>query len=124
MSDFEDLYGGRFLSSQDVKAPTNVTSDRIEQESFTRPGEPTRTKAVLYFRGGKKGMVINKTNANVLAAAFGKNLSDWADKRMTIKSEPTNFGGKPTQGLRLYPITAAAAPPKPPKDDLNDEIPW
>ena len=72
MTDFDDLYGGRFLSSQDVKAPTNVTSERIEQEAFTRPGEPTRTKAVIYFRGGKKGMVINKTNANVLAAAYGK----------------------------------------------------
>ena len=131
MSDFDDLYGGRFLSSQDVKAPTSVTSERIEQEAFTRPGEPTRTKAVLYFKGGKKGMVINKTNANVLAAAFGKNLSDWVNKRMTIKSEPTIFGGKPTQGLRLYPAvnTALPPPPKPePKpplaEEVGDEIPW
>ena len=51
---------------------------------------------------------------------------------MTIKSEPTIFGGKPTQGLRLYPITdtgggtavPVAPPPKPVKDDMDDEIPW
>ena len=129
MTDFDDLYGGRFLTAQDVKAPTEAIIERVEQEAFTRPGEPTRTKAVLYFKGGKKGLVINKTNANAMATAFGKNFSDWVGKRVTIKPEPTNFGGKPTQGLRLYPVNTAVPPPQPePKPSLaeetGDEIPW
>ena len=130
MSDFDDLYGGRFLSSQDVKAPINVHHRAGREGGVHPPGEPTRTKAVLYFKGGKKGMVINKTNANALAAAFGKNLSDWVGKRVTIKPEPTIFGGKPTQGLRLYPVNTAVPPPKKPEpkpsltEEIGDEIPW
>ena len=133
MTDFDDLYGGRFLSSQEVKAPTNVTIERIERRRSPARASRRAQKLVLYFKGGKKGMVINKTNANALAAAFGKNLSDWVGKRMTIKSEPTIFGGKPTQGLRLYPVTdtgGARAPAgtraeaAPGKDDMDDEIPW
>jgi hypothetical protein len=124
--DFDDLYGSRFLSATDVKAPVTATIERIDHESFARPGEPTRVKAVAYFKGGKKGMVINKTNANTLALAFGKKFADWPGKRVTVKAEPTNFGGKPTQGLRLYPVNGAEkiAPPPPPKSDMDDEIPW
>jgi hypothetical protein len=124
---FDDLYGSRFLSASDVKAPVTATIERIDHESFARPGEPTRVKAVAYFKGGKKGMVINKTNANTLALAFGKKFADWPGKRVTAKAEPTNFGGKPTQGLRLYPVNGAekiAPPPPPPPGDMNDEIPW
>jgi hypothetical protein len=135
MEDFDDFYGSRFLSASDVKAPVNATIERIDFEQFTRPGEPTRTKAVVYFKGGKKGMVINKTNANTLAEAFGKKFAGWVEKRVTVKAEPTTFAGKLTRGLRLYPfngeaIAAPAAPP-PPKApptnsgaEFNDEIPW
>src|SRR5262245_17110877 len=127
--DFDDIYGSKFLSAADVKTPVVARIERIDHEKFARPGEPTRIKAVAYFKGGKKGMVINKTNANNLAAAFGKKFADWVDKRVTVKAEPTNFGGKPTLGLRLYPVNGdgavkVAPPPPPPKDDMDDEIPW
>lgn len=140
MTDYDDLYGSRFLAATDLKGPVTVTIERIEYEQFTRPGEPTRTKAVAYFKGGKKGMVINKTNAANLAAAFGKAFPNWVGKRVTIRPEQTMFAGKPTRGLRLYPaanggppipaIAPQAPPPEPPpeppplQDELSDEIPW
>jgi hypothetical protein len=42
--------------------------------------------------------VINKTNANNLADAFGKNFAKWPGKPITVRSEPTMFGGKAVQG--------------------------
>lgn len=56
MSDFDDLYGTRFLSAAEVKKPVTAIIERIDEESFARPGEATRTKKVLYVRGGKKGI--------------------------------------------------------------------
>lgn len=131
MSDYDDLYGTRFLSASELKAPATATIDRIDEELFARPGEPTRTKKVIYVRGGKKGIVINKTNASNLAAAFGKNFSAWVGKRITVKAELTTFAGKSTLGLRLYPDrieSGPVAPPEPPKPPvaaaMSDEIPW
>jgi hypothetical protein len=136
-TDYDDIYGSRFLAATDLKGPITVTVDRIEYEQFTRPGEPTRTKAVAYFKGGKKGMVINKTNAANLAAAFGKPFTGWVGKRVMLRVEQTMFAGKPTHGLRIYPANGGGAVPPPPvapqpppqqapplRDELNDEIPW
>ena len=81
---YDDLYGSRFLAAADLKGPITATIERIDQEQFQRPGEPTRTKAVIYVRGGKKGIVLNKTNASTLATSFGKNFAAWPGKRVTI----------------------------------------
>jgi hypothetical protein len=126
MSDFDDLYGTRFLSAAEVKKPVTAIIERIEEETFARPGEATRTKKVLYVRGGRKGIVVNKVNANNLASAFGKSFPAWVGQRVTIKAEPTTFAGKITAGLRLYPENGPTEPPKPPPsaEGLNDEIPW
>jgi hypothetical protein len=48
---------------------------------------------------------------------------------VTIKAEPTSFGGKATLGVRLYPANGAAAAtlkapePKPSlKEEMDDDI--
>lgn len=134
-NDYDDLYGSRFLGSSDLTGPVTATITKVEREAFVRPGEPTRTKAVIYVRNGKKGVVCNKTNAKTLTASFGKSFTGWVGKRIVIRSEPTNFGGKPTTGIRLYPApngddkieSGPVIPPEPPPadhDDMDDEIPF
>ena len=144
MSDFDDLYGTRYLSASEVRKPVSATIERIDEEDFARPGEAPRVKKVLYVRGGKKGIVLNKTNANNLASAFGRTFAAWIGQRMIIRAEPTMFAGKPTMGLRLYSADGVAQPqssqqqpqPQPqqpqqqppskalPPNEFNDEIPW
>jgi hypothetical protein len=125
MADYDDLYGGRFLAATDLKAPVTATIERVDLETFNRPGEPARTKAVAYFKNAKKPMVVNKTNAGVLAAAFGKAFSGWVGQRVTVKAEPTTFGGKNTLGLRLYPANAPKQIEAPSlRDEMSDAIPW
>ena len=121
MSTFEDLYGSRFLAAADLKAPVTAVIDRIEQETFTRDNGPSKRKAVIFVRGGTKGIVCNKTNAITLGDAFGKDFSAWVGKTVTITPENTTFGGKLVKALRLYPAQAAMPPPAPPPDELDDE---
>jgi hypothetical protein len=102
MASYDDIYGSRFLTADELKKPVTVTIERVETETFNRPGESPRTKAVAYFKGHTKGMVINKTNAGVLADSFGKGFSDWVGQSVTIKPESTTFAGKATKGLRIY----------------------
>jgi hypothetical protein len=100
--DYDSMYGSKYLAATELKAPTKATIDRVGKETFKKPGEPDRTKAVLFFVGAKKALAVNKTNADALAAAYGRDFDDWVGKRVTIKAEHTTFGGKRVLGLRLY----------------------
>jgi hypothetical protein len=129
MSNYSDLYGGRFLTAVDLKAPVTTIIERVEEEIFARDGKPPRAKAVLYFKNATKGVVCNKTNATALATAFGEAFAGWVGKRVTVKSETTMYGTKLVPALRLYPINPtpviAPEPPKAaPNDEVSDEIPW
>jgi arabinogalactan endo-1,4-beta-galactosidase len=134
-----DLYGSRFLQATDLKTSVTGTIERMETEVFAKPGEASRTKGVLYLKGGKKGVVLNKTNAETLAIAFGEEMTDWAGRRVTIRPETTNFQGKTVPSLRIFPAddgtgngavkTPAPTPEDPPPatsldDYLNDSLPF
>jgi hypothetical protein len=60
----------------------------------------TDKKLVLYFKGGKKGMVLNKTNANTIGDAYGDDTDDWYDQPLILFSIRTEYQGKPVDGLR------------------------
>ena len=126
--DFDDIYGSNYLAATDLKKPITTVIEQVEQEDFARQGEKKKMKVVLYLRGVRKPVIVNKTNALTLANAFGKNFEDWPDQRIVIKAEPTTFAGKPTKGIRLYPANGEDAPvlksPKSKKtsEDLNDDL--
>jgi hypothetical protein len=124
--DFDDMYGSKYMAATDLKKPVIATIEQIDRDSFIKPGEKPKTKLVISVKGGKKGIVVNKTNALTLATAFGKDPDEWVGQRIVNKAERTTFGGKPVMGLRLYP--AEEDIPKLPKkgrpsSDFNDEIP-
>jgi hypothetical protein len=89
MSDFEDLYGSRFLAAADLNGPVVAVVERIEKEVFERDGKGSRPKAVVYFKGASKPVVLNKTNATTLAEVFGKEFGDWIGKHVEIRPENT-----------------------------------
>ena len=64
------------------------------------------TKPVLYFKGKEKGVVLNKTNANVLSDFYGDDTDDWFDQPIILFSVMTEFQGKSTPGLRVRIPTA------------------
>lgn len=86
-----------------------VRIDRIEKEDVSGKGE--EPKPVLYFVGKDKGMVLNKTNARVIEAAYGAETDDWAGKPLEIYSGETSFAGDMVPCLRVrVPKAPAAAP--------------
>jgi hypothetical protein len=108
-SDYNNMYGTRYLSADDVRKPTRTVIVAVDREIFDRPDGRSEAKATLVFKDfGGKPLVVNKTNATSLANSFGKNFTDWIGKPVLVKPEMTSFGGKPVKGLRTYPV------------DLND----
>lgn len=92
------------------------------------------TKPVLYFKGKEKGVVLNKTNANVVSDFYGDDTEDWFDQPVILYTVTTEFQGKATPGLRIRIPTARDNKPAkrdpissglsdfPGDNDLNDDI--
>ena len=111
-----DMFSGSYLKASDLQGKRSVvTIDAISQEEVG--GEP---KWILSFRGKEKTLVLNKTNANMIAEITGTDDSDgWAGKQVVLYPAKTDFQGKRVDCIRVdYPV----AKPQPAPDP--DETPF
>ncbi len=100
-----------------------MTMGNVEHEKL---GDDT--KPVLYFKGAKKGLVLNKTNSNTIAGAYGDEPNDWFGQEVILFSAMVEFGGKSAPAIRVkIPYKRPKADPsgpKPTNPDLDDSIPF
>jgi hypothetical protein len=86
-----------------------------------------RDKPTLNFeRASQKPLVLNKTSAKTIAAAYGADTSGWIGKPIILYGSTTEFQGEVVACIRVKEPKALAgkAPAKPPaaqNTDLNDE---
>jgi arabinogalactan endo-1,4-beta-galactosidase len=106
------------LNDRNVK----VVMDRVEMEDIGGDHKP-----ILYFQGKDKGLVLNKTNSNNIAAAYGDDTDAWAGCELVIYPAMTDFQGKTVPCIRVRSPTAkdrapaAAARPAPRSENPADD---
>ena len=119
-------FPSEFLKAADLQGrAVRVQIDRVEMRDIGGDHKP-----VLYFQGKDKGMVLNKTNANNIAGAYGDDTDDWQGAEVELFEAQVDFQGKtvPAIRIRIPPRAPAqraapAAPPAKPKD-FDDDIPF
>lgn len=111
-----DLFPSRYLKAHDLQdhMPT-VTIDRVTLEDV-RGRVKIDTKAVVYFRGHAKGLLLNKTNARSLAQIAQSPVTEqWAGVRVTLYATTATFGQETHPVVRIKAPAPAAlrvlAPP-------------
>ncbi len=127
----------KFLKKEDCGKGILVTIESIDQQNVAMQGEPEELRYVLHFREDIKPMILNTTNAKLIAHALGSEETDeWHGHQIVLYNDPTiMFGGKMIGGIRARaPKPAAkpaAAPAKPapapaPEPNLADdeEVPF
>ncbi len=89
-------------------------------------------KPVVYFTKARKGLVMNRTNAKVIAAAYGQDTDQWEDKEVILFPMMVQFRDDMVESIRVkIPKPAAAPKPAPqshdelnPPDGMDDDIPF
>lgn len=143
----DSAFPSKYLKASDLQG-RNVTvkMGRVEQEKI---GDDM--KLILYFQGKEKGVVLNKTNANNVAAIYGGETEDWYGKEITLVEAMVDFQGKSVPAIRMRAPTRNSAPTRQParqmapagdddfpddrpvapsraaparNDDMNDDIPF
>lgn len=75
-------------------------------------------KWVIYFAGAKKGLGLNRTNAEALGRALGDDSDAWIGHEVDVFTERVEFQDREVDGVRVQ----AVAPPAP--DSGDEEIPF
>ena len=95
-------FPSKWLKAADLKGrEVKVIMANCEKELIGDDQKP-----VLYFKGKDKGVVLNKTNGQVIADFYGDDTADWYDQPIILFSVMTEFQGRATPGLRVRIPTA------------------
>lgn len=115
MGNINDAFPSNYLKASDIRgAEPVVTIDRVEFEPVGRQRE---MKAVVYFQGKAKGVVLNKTNATKITQLCGSpQTEDWTGFRIKLYATETEFGGETVECIRIKAAgpNGAARPVAPP----------
>ena len=126
-----DVFPSNYIKASDLQGQARLlTISAIALEQLGT-GE---SKPVLQFAGHDKGLVLNKTNASILAASFSPETDGWIGKQIELYPDKVSFQGRIVDAVRVrVPVPAAAAPAQPataqpapagvPPVDPNDELP-
>jgi hypothetical protein len=119
--DFNAMFPARFLKSGDLEdGPMQVTIASVKPEEIN--GE---RKVVANFSDSKKQMVINRTNARLIAKMYGNDTRNWLGKTITLVVTEVPFKDDLVSAIRVK-VTKASTKQEPPPvespDEFNDEI--
>lgn len=114
-------FPSNYLKAADLQGKSvKVSIDRVELEDIGGDYKP-----VLYFTGKDKGMVLNKTNSNNIATAYGDETDAWSGKEIVLFEAMVDFQGRTVPAIRVKLPSGKAAPKQPePEIDMDDEIPF
>ncbi len=123
MPKLSEIIQSKYLKKEDIDDDTIVTVRGIREENVGREDDRPEMKWILFFREFQKGMVLNPTNAQLVAKALGSDDSDdWIGKRLVMYvDDSVSFGGKIVGGLRVKAYRKPRQDDDPPRRRADPE---
>jgi hypothetical protein len=97
MASINEAFPSNYLKAADLKGRNVLVT--MSHADYEMIGDDK--KLVLYFEGKDKGMVLNKTNASNIAAAYGDETDDWKGQPIVLFEAMVDFQGKTVAAIRL-----------------------
>lgn len=124
-----EIFSGSFLKADDLQGKTvRVTISKVEIKDFD-----DGNKIVLHFHGKDKCLVVNKTNASIIAENTGSSdTDDWQGRTIQLCTKKVEFQGKLVPAIRVVledaPVAAPEPKPKsstqPSEEEEGDSVPF
>lgn len=100
---YANQYEGDYLEAAHLGSETSLTVSEVVAKNTTKAKDGrVIDKPIIKFKEAKRGLILNKTNAKILALMFGANMESYIDERVTLY--PTTceaFGKKNTPCIRI-----------------------
>ena len=99
--------------------PQRKTITVVEEGKFEKP--------VVTFEDGTR-LSLNETNVSTLIAAFGRTDENWIGQKIELYAGTLRYNGSDNAAVLVRALTSPAAErtpkPQPPRDTMDDEIPF
>jgi len=120
MANINDIKTSRFLTKNDVDNEGLgyiVTITGVKQENIAKEGADEEMKYCVHLQEFAKPMVLNSTNAQIIAKALASDeMDDWRGKQVVLYHDPNvSFGGELKGGIRARAIRQKNETAQPPK---------
>jgi hypothetical protein len=116
-----DIFKSSYYKAEDfADGPANFTIKAV-REGLVGIGEDKSRKCIVDVVEEDKSFVLNLTNFNALAEAFGEETDDWEAHKFRARRAMVQFQGKSVPAIRLRAVTNAVAKAPPPPPDDNDD---
>jgi hypothetical protein len=120
--DMKKYAASRFIGVEDLRdGPRQEAIVSIEPGKYDKP--------VATFESGDQ-LSLNKANVRTLMKAYGEDSRNSVGCIIELFIGPAKYNGDPIESVVVKPISppkpleAQTSAPKPPKDDMNDDIPF
>lgn len=112
-------FPSKYLKADDLEdRDWSVTIKNVLIENIGQ-GEKKEEKLIIYFRELDKGLVTNRTNANIIEKLYGDETDEWIGKPVTLwPNHDVEFKGEIVSAIRIRskaPQMSKAVPVKPEK---------
>ena len=105
MTKVGDMFGGTFLKASDLKGKlVTVTISDIFEGLVPDNNAPEGKcmKWLVAFEKKEKQLVLNKTNANMIALQHGDEIEAWVGKQIKLYEAQVDFKGDIVPAIRVY----------------------
>lgn len=104
--DINNVFPSKYLKASDLQGRTvKVNIDTIAVEEIGKDRKP-----VLMFSGKQKGLVLNKSNAQIIASVYSPETNGWIGKDIELRPDKVAFNGQMVDCIRVQ-IPAPAVDP-------------
>lgn len=131
MPNINSMKESKFLKKDECNPPILVTIESVHQMNVAASGAPEEMKWCVQFAEHEKPMVLNSTNAQLIAKITGsEETENWGGKKIVLYDDPSvSYAGKVTGGIRCRapknkPAAAPAPAPQPvakPAPEVEEE---
>lgn len=100
-----DIKQSKYLKKEDCGEGILVTVSGIKEQNVAKEGADAEMKVCLFFNEVEKPMVLNSTNAQIIAKITGHEDDiehTWVGAKLVLYNDPNiSYAGKITGGIRV-----------------------
>jgi hypothetical protein len=102
--DYRQLFDNTYVRAWDLPQGRDLilTIARVEGGEIGKPGEKSR-RPIIFFRTGKKGLVLNKGMGKAMKGMYGRFAKDWIGKPIALYATTENAFGETHDVVRIRP---------------------
>jgi hypothetical protein len=116
------IFPSKYVKAADLQGrPFIVTISRLILEDMGHGAEKER-KPVLYFENASKGLVLNRTNAMIIAALYGDETDQWRGQRITIYPTKVRAFGAMQDAIRVRDQVPLPPKPQPATQHVEESV--